>query len=233
MIRKLSVATSRVAPFRDKILRFRDHPSIALWCARSEGYPAPEIDNALRVIIPELDPIRLYQPSSTAGRGVLSHGPYYWREPRALYVYDAPFKTETGSVSVPTLESVHGMVPEKDWETINDDWAEHDLAKGAQHGDTYPYVLAGRYGRIIKLADLVRKAQMMNFESFRAMYEGRNANLFQPYTGVLTWMSHPAQPSHDKTERIIVVKGPNLTMYGGGLGSSLENRYDQPVRRLI
>jgi hypothetical protein len=184
-----------LANVHDKILRFRNHPSIALWCARNEGYPPKEIDDALRVMLPELDPVRLYQPSSTAGRGVVSHGPYYWREPRAFYVYDAPFKTETGSVSVPTLESVQGMMPQKDWETINDDWAEHDLARGAQHGDTYPYVLAGRYGRIVNLADFVRKAQLMNFEAFRAMYEGRNAKLFQPYTGILTWMSHPAQPS--------------------------------------
>ncbi len=184
-----------LANVHDKILRFRNHPSIALWCARNEGYPPLEIDTALRTMIPELDPVRLYQPSSTAGRGVVSHGPYYWREPRAFYTYDAPFKTETGSVSVPTLESIHGMMPEKDWETINDDWAEHDFAKGAQHGDTYPYVLAGRYGRVANLADFVRKAQMMNYEAFRAMYEGRNAKLFAPYTGILTWMSHPAQPS--------------------------------------
>ncbi len=184
-----------LANVRDKILRFRNHPSIALWCARNEGFPPPEIDSALRKMIPELDPVRLYQPSSTAGRAVVSGGPYYWREPRAFYTYDAPFKTETGSVSVPTLESVHGMMPEKDWETINDDWAEHDLARGAQHGDTYPYVLAGRYGRIVNLADFVRKAQLMNYEAYRAMYEGRNAKLFHPYTGIITWMSHPAQPS--------------------------------------
>jgi len=184
-----------LANVRDKILRYRNHPSIALWCARNEGYPPPEIDSALRKMIPELDPVRLYQPSSTAGRGVVSHGPYYWREPAAFYVPDAPFKTETGSVSVPTIESIHGMMPQKDWETINDDWAEHDFAKGAQHGDTYPYVLAGRYGRIVNLADFVRKAQMMNYEAFRAMYEGRNAKLFAPDTGIITWMSNPAQPS--------------------------------------
>ena len=120
-------------------------------------------------------------------------GSYYWSE--NFYVPDAPFKTETGSMSVPTLESIHGMMPEKDWETINDDWAAHDFAKGAQHGDTYPYVLAGRYGRIANLADFVRKAQMMNYEAYRAMYEGRNAQLFAPDTGVITWMSNPAQPS--------------------------------------
>jgi hypothetical protein len=184
-----------LANVRDKILRYRNHPSIALWCARNEGYPPPEIDSALHTMIPELDPARLYQPSSTAGRGVMSSGPYYWREPENFYVPDAPFKTETGSMSVPTLESIHGMMPEKDWETINDDWAAHDFAKGAQHGDTYPYVLAGRYGRIANLADFVRKAQMMNYEAYRAMYEGRNAQLFAPDTGVITWMSNPAQPS--------------------------------------
>jgi hypothetical protein len=184
-----------LANVRDKILRYRNHPSIALWCARNEGYPPPEIDSALHAMIPELDPARLYQPSSTAGRGVMSSGPYYWREPENFYVPDAPFKTETGSMSVPTLESIHGMMPEKDWEVINDDWAAHDFAKGAQHGDTYPYVLAGRYGRIANLADFVRKAQMMNYEAYRAMYEGRNAQLFAPDTGVITWMSNPAQPS--------------------------------------
>jgi hypothetical protein len=184
-----------LANVRDKILRFRNHPSIALWCARNEGYPPPEINSALEKMIPELDPDRLYQPSSTAGRGVVSHGPYDWREPQAYYVPDAPFKTETGSVSIPTLESIHGMMPQKDWEVIDDDWAEHDLAKGASHGDTYPYELAARYGRVANLADFVRKAQMMNYEAFRAMYEGRNASLFAPDTGILTWMSNPAQPS--------------------------------------
>jgi hypothetical protein len=184
-----------LANARDKVLRFRNHPSIALWCARNEGYPPPEIESALRKMLPELDPVRLYQSSSTAGRGVESHGPYFWRESRGFYAYDAPFKTETGSVSVPTLESIHGMMPQKDWEIINDDWAEHDLTKGNQHGDTYPYVLAGRYGRVVNLADFVRKAQMMNYEAFRAMYEGRNARLFHPDTGVMTWMSNPAHPS--------------------------------------
>jgi hypothetical protein len=143
----------------------------------------------------ELEPTRLYQPSSTAGRGVHSGGPYHWRTPREFYVFDEAFKTEIGSVSIPTLESIHGMMPQKDWETINDDWAEHDLAKGAQQGDLYPGIIASRYGKIANLADFVRKAQLANYEAFRAMYEGRNAKMFHPSTGVITWMSHPAQPS--------------------------------------
>ena len=185
-----------MANVRDKVLRYRNHPSIALWCARNESYPPPEIDAALRKLLAELEPTRRYQPNSTDGAGVRSHGPYYWRAPRYFYrITDDFFKTETGSMSVPTLESIEGMMPRKDWETINDDWAEHDFALGGQHGEKYPGIIAGRYGNIANLADFVRKAQMANYEAFRAMYEGRNAQLFHPATGVITWMSNPAQPS--------------------------------------
>jgi hypothetical protein len=184
-----------LANVRDKILRYRNHPSIAIWCARNEGYPPKEIDDALRVLMAELEPTRLYQPSSTDGHGVASHGPYHWRTPREFYEVTEAFKTETGSVSIPTLESIQGMMPEKDWNSINDDWAEHDFAKGNSGAETYPAVIAARYGSIANLADFVRKSQLANYEAYRAMYEGRNAQLFHPTTAVITWMSNPAQPS--------------------------------------
>jgi len=184
-----------LANVREKVLRFRNHPSILLWCARNEGFPPPAIDSQLRPLLAELDGNRLYQPSSTAGRGVSSGGPYCWRTPREFYRIDAPFKTEIGSVSVPTLESIHGFLPRKDWESINDDWASHDLCAGAQGGDHYPGQLAARYGPLVNLPDFVRKAQLANFEAFRAMYEGRECRMFTASTGVITWMSQPAQPS--------------------------------------
>jgi hypothetical protein len=180
---------------RDKILRYRNHPSIAVWCARNEGFPPKEIDDQLRVLMAELEPTRRYQPSSTSGQGVNSGGPYRWRTPREYYSFTEAFKTEIGSTSIPTIESLQGMMPQKDWETINDDWAEHDLARGAQAGDTYPKTLADRYGKIANMADFVRKSQLANYEAFRAMYEGRNAKLFNPSTAIITWMSNPAQPS--------------------------------------
>ena len=184
-----------LANVTDKVLRYRNHPAIAVWCARNEGYPPKELDDMLKAKMAVLDPSRLYQSNSADGRGVSSHGPYYWRAPRYFYEVKEAFKTETGSVSIPTIESIQGMMPEKDWETINDDWAQHDMAAGAQRGDKYPGILAKRYGAIRNLADFVRKGQMANYEAFRAMYEGRNAQMFKGTTGILTWMSHPAQPS--------------------------------------
>jgi beta-mannosidase len=184
-----------LANVTDKVLRYRNHPSIALWCARNEGYPPKELDDTLQTLMSRLDPTRLYQSNSSAGRGVASHGPYYWRSPRFFYVIHESFKTETGSVSIPTIESIQGMMPEKDWETINDDWAQHDMAAGAQRGNEFPTSLAVRYGHIRNLADFVQKGQLATYEAFRAMYEGRNVEMFKTTTGVITWMSHPAQPS--------------------------------------
>ena len=184
-----------IANVTDKVVRYRNHPSIAVWCARNEGYPPKELDDTLKTLMSRLDPTRLYQSNSADGRGVSSHGPYYWRSPRFFYAFNESFKTETGSVSIPTIESIQGMMPQKDWETINDDWAQHDMAAGAQRGNEFPTSLAERYGHIRNLADFVQKGQLATYEAFRAMYEGRNAEMFKTTTGVITWMSHPAQPS--------------------------------------
>ena len=184
-----------LANARDKIVRFRNHPSIAIWCGRNEGFPPKNINDGLIQLMTELEPTRLYQPSSTSGHGVHSGGPYFWRTPSEYYKFGEAFKTEIGSVSVPTLEAVHAMMPKDDWESIDDDWAEHDFARGAQGGDRYPGQLNARYGPAVNLADFVRKAQLMNYEAFRAMYEGRFAQMFNPVSGVITWMSNPAQPS--------------------------------------
>ena len=180
---------------KEKLLRFRNHPSVALWCGRNEGNPPPEISRGIAALIKQYDDSRLYQASSTDGRGVNSGGPYYWRAPREYYNVDAPFKTEIGSMSIPTFEAVLAMLPEHSRGVIDEVWAERDFAAGAQRGDFFPHEIAARYGDFSNLADFVRKGNLATYESYRAMYEGRFAKLFNPTTGVITWMSNPAQPS--------------------------------------
>ena len=209
-----------LANVREKILRFRSHPSIALWCGRNEGPPPPGINAGIQGLMTELDPKRHYQPSSTDGRGVHSGGPYFYQEPRKLYDFNEPFKTEIGGVSVPTLEGVRAMMPERDWTSINDDWAEHDLAGGAQGGDWYPRRLFERFGKAATMEDFVRKAQLANYEYHRAVYEGRNSKLFAPASGVILWMSHPAQPSF-----VWQLYGydldPNASLFGARKGNEM------------
>jgi len=193
---------------REKIVRFRGHPSIAIWCGRNESNPAPkEIADYLTTITKDLDPARLFHANSNEGAGVRSGGPYSWRVPVAYFAPAPgapaggralePFKTELGSVSIPTLAGIKAWMPEKDWYDLNDDWATHDLLSGAQAGNTFPTQIATRYGAIAKrdLTDFTRKSQMAMVETYKAMYEGREAKLFNPCSGVLTWMSNPSQPS--------------------------------------
>ena len=85
-----------LANVRDKILRFRSHACIALWCARNEGDPPAAIGQGIQKLINELDPRRLYQPSSTSGRGVNSGGPYHWRTPREFYTLVKPLRLRSG-----------------------------------------------------------------------------------------------------------------------------------------
>jgi beta-galactosidase/beta-glucuronidase len=193
-----------LANVREKVLRYRNHPSIVLWCGRNEGNPGPAaVAAGIKQIMDELEPVRLYHPNSNDGAGVCSGGPYAWRVPQDYYNFPMTgarpeaFKTELGSISIPTLEAVKAMMPEKDWNTINDDWAEHDLCYGAQSARSrlFQDLLAQRYGVSANLAEFVRKSQLACYESYRAMYEGRFAHMFSPCTGVLTWMSNPSQPS--------------------------------------
>jgi Exo-beta-D-glucosaminidase Ig-fold domain/Glycosyl hydrolases family 2/Glycosyl hydrolases family 2, sugar binding domain len=187
---------------RDTVLAYRNHPSIAVWCARNETDPPAAIDAGNRQIIAELDPARFYQPNSSQGNGASSNGGgYSWRAPSTFYANaNFAFNTECGTASIPDLESIQSWLPEKDWFGVNfpnDDWAEHDLVTGAGnaagHG-AFQNMVTTRYGAYHNLPEFVRKAQLANYEDFRAMYESREVNMFAPCTAIITWMSNPAQP---------------------------------------
>lgn len=192
-----------MANAREKVLRFRNHPSIAVWCGRNEADPPPVLNKGLKDLIQELDPSRFYQPNSASYRtptnGVGGGGPYQARPVASYFTARDGMHTEIGMPSIPTLESIEGMMPLKDlnpdWSKLNDDFAEHDLCRGAQNGPGFVALLGQRYGPISSLADFVRKSQLENYEGYRAMFEGRQSHLFDPATGTLLWMSAPAQPS--------------------------------------
>ena len=179
----------------EKILRFRNHPSICVWCGRNEGFPPKEIEAGLENYTQEYDGTRFYQPHSSSTNGVTGGGPYSNSPFQRYFDFTGSMHTEIGAPSIPTIESVEGMMPKKDWWPINDDWAYHDLCKGAQGGDRYPTLLAHRFGSVSGFKDFIRKGAMMTFETYREMFEGRNSKLFAPAAGVMLWMSNPSQPS--------------------------------------
>ena len=180
---------------RDTILRFRNHPSIALWCGRNEGVPQPILNEGLADLIQKLDGTRYYSPSSNRVN-LRGSGPYKYQGPATYYEINRGFSVELGVPSLPTLESVRHWLPKPDQWPINDAWAYHDWHQ-AGNGDVAPFMLAleTEFGAATSLEDFERKAQMLNYVEHRAIFEGFNAHLWSPNSGRLLWMTQPAWPS--------------------------------------
>jgi len=180
---------------RDSILRFRNHPSIAVWCGRNEGVPQPIINEGLDNLIHTLDGTRYYSPSSNRVN-LRNSGPYKYQDPATYYTINRGFSVELGVPSMPTLESFRHWIPKEDQWPISDDWAYHDWHQ-AGNGDVAPFMqeVETEFGAATDLEDFERKAQMLNYVEHRAIFEGFNAHLWTPNSGRLLWMTQPAWPS--------------------------------------
>lgn len=180
----------------DCLKRFRNHPSIALWCSGNEGVCPEPLHEKLNELIYTLDGTRYFQPDSRL-INMRNSGP--WSNlPLEKYFRDLNqgFSTEIGASSIPSVEVMRSFIPEADLWPYGDLWAYHDQhSQGAgDHKSTFERI-SSRYGEPRDLADLCRKAQMLNYETFRAIYEGFNSRLWNDCSGVIVWMSQPSWPS--------------------------------------
>lgn len=181
----------------DTIARYRNHPSIILWFGRNEGVPYPQLNEGLDDLVFQLDGTRWFNGSSNVVNLQYS-GPYNYRAPGGYFTSLATgFSVETGTPSLSTLESIRSYTPAPDQWPLSDTLAYHDW-HFAGNGDTKTFMetLARMFGPGTSLPDFERKAQMMNLETHKAMYEGLNAHLWTKNTGRLLWMTHPAWPSN-------------------------------------
>jgi hypothetical protein len=176
------------------VKRFRNHPSIAVWCPRNEGYAPPALELRLQKLIAENDGTRLYHGNSRH-LNLRPSGPWHFYPDPSRYADDAGgFNTEIGIPSVPAASSMRSMMAEEDLWPVSDVWAYHDFHNGQK---SYCATIEDLYGEPTGVDDFCKKAQMVNYESHRAMFEAWNSRLWNNVTGVLLWMSHPAWPSTD------------------------------------
>ena len=185
-----------LANARDTIKRFRNHPSIAIWCGRNEGVPPPIINTGLDDLVRTLDGTRYYIPNSRT-INLQDSGPWNYGEPASFYTRRGRgFSTEIGLPSPPSTDTMRAMMPASDVWPPGDAWAYHDWhAKGGQEVTAFVRAMEEELGPPTSLDDFERKAQMINYVSHRAMFEGFNSHLWNPNSGRLMWMTHPAWPS--------------------------------------
>ena len=180
----------------DVIGRYRNHPSIALWFGRNEGIPQPILNEGLEALVHDLDGTRWYTGSSNRVN-LQNSGPYSYKEPETYFTEHAKgFSVEVGTPSFPTLEAFEAAVPAPDRWPISDVWAYHDWHPTG-NGATKSFLdaMIAKLGPPTSLEDFERKAQLMNYETHRAIFEGMNAELWTKSSGRLLWMTQPAWPS--------------------------------------
>lgn len=185
-----------LANARDVIRRFRNHPSIAVWCGRNEGVPPPRINEGLDESVRTLDGTRYYSPNSR-DVNLQGSGPWHYGDAFKFFTTRGRgFSTELGLPSPPSADTIRAMLPESDQWPPDDAWAYHDWhSKSGGDINHFMNALTEEFGAPTSLEDFERKSQMLTYASHRAMFEGFNAHLWEPNSGRLMWMSHPAWPS--------------------------------------
>ncbi len=209
----------------DKVRRLRNHPSIALWCGANETHPCKDIDDALRAIVAREDRNdRMYKSCSNQD-GLSGSGWWGNQPPRhhfdtsgsnlafntPSYPYGSDYgygmRSEIGMATFPSYESVVLFIPEESrWPLPTDDqlrdddnnvWNKHFFGKEASNANpvNYKRSVNERWGESQSLEEFCEKAQMINIEDMKGMYEAWNDKMWNDAAGMLIWMSHPAYPS--------------------------------------
>lgn len=209
----------------DKVRRLRNHPSIAIWCGANETHPKPDLDDYLRTMIAAEDHNdRMYK--SCSNQDGLSGSGWWGNQPpkhhfdtsasnlafnKPAYPYGSDhgygMRTEIGTATFPTFESVKLFIPEKSWWPLPTDeqlktddntvWNKHFFGKEASNANpvNYKKSVDTQFGESSGLEEFCEKAQLLNIEVMKGMYEAWNDKMWNDASGLLIWMSHPAYPS--------------------------------------
>jgi exo-1,4-beta-D-glucosaminidase len=204
--------------WNDQVLWLRNHPSIFAWTVGSDKVPHPDLEKKYKDTFDKYDPTRPYL-ASTGGigseqaiigsevivsdisgpTGVKMLGPYAYTPP--VYWYEDTkrggaygFNTETGpGAQVPVLETLKKMIPAEELWPIGDCWDFHCGLNEFSNLDRFRQALEKRYGPVDNVEQFAYRAQILNYELIRPMFEAFRVNR-PTATGIVQWMLNAAWP---------------------------------------
>jgi exo-1,4-beta-D-glucosaminidase len=199
--------TAAYGSLSSKLTEMRSHACMLGWMNGSDFAPIPEVETEYLAIASRLRwPNPIISNATAAGTsvsglsGVKMTGPYEWVPPNYwLTKTDRGgafgFNSETGpGPAVPPLASLKKMLPADKLWPINADWNYHCGGNAFNSVDVFTAALNNRLGPAGSVEDYAIKAQVLAYESHRAMFEGYARNKYHA-TGVIQWMLNNAWPS--------------------------------------
>lgn len=205
--------------WKDQLLWLRHHASIFVWTVASDFIPHPDLERKYIDLFNQYDPTRPYL-NSTGGVGseqaivtnsaIISEisgssgmkmlGPYAYTPPIYWYTNEDRggaygFNTETcPGANVPPMESIRKMIPVDHHWPVDEVWHFHCGRNAFGTLERIENAIAARYGAADDVADFTRKAQWLNYELMRPMFEAFRVN-HGISTGIIQWMLNSAFPS--------------------------------------
>ncbi len=196
-----------VKSLSSQIKRLRNHPSMTAWFYGSDFPPTYEVEREYLKVMEETHP-DIPAISSAADKstkitgepGVKMSGPYSYVPPQYWYDKEMPgvagkFNTETGpDMCIPQMESLEMMLSAEELEVESDAWKLHAGLAAFTDTSVLDKVVEGRFGNNLSIKEYVKAAQLIAYQSWRAMYEAHFRN-WPDATGVIGWMLNSSWPS--------------------------------------
>lgn len=178
----------------DAVKLIRNHASLAIWCGGNEITPPDDILIPLRdSVLAKLDGTRWFVDYSNSDSmsynflGGNGDGPYGIQDVKTFWQHRTwPFNSEVGSVGVGDYESLERFIP-----AANMIAPQYPSKKVDSVWDYHKYIGYDQYmqpyGKISDAKDFTKKAQIINFDQYRALAEGFTAHKWDWYTGFIIW----------------------------------------------
>ncbi len=222
----------------DQVKMIRNHPSLALWCGGNEITPTDDILLPLKdSIIAKLDGTRYFFDYSNSDSmsfnslGGNGDGPYGIQDIKTFFGQRTfPFNSEVGSVGVGDYTSLERFLPKENLEAfpVND--------KPDSVWDYHKYIGYGNYinayGKPTSTADFANKAQLLNYDQYRALAEGFTAHAWDWYTGFIIWKTQNPWTAL-RGQMYDYYLDPNACLYGLHNGSEALHIMFSPVDSMV
>ncbi len=203
----------------DQVKMLRHHASLAFYCGGNEIPPPRDLLVAIQdSLLPALDNSRFFFAYSNVDSmsynfiGGNGDGPYYIQEPKSLWENRLfPFNSEIGSVGIGDFESLERFIPPENMvipaggRNIDSVWRYHKYSGYGKQIDAY--------GKSATLREFAEKAQLVNFDQYRALMEGHLAHMWDWYTGLIIWKTQNPWTAL-RGQMYDYYLDPNASLYG-------------------